>query len=230
MMLSRSLLWVSAVGLAFVDVTSVARAQALDSARAQIQKDSARKADSTRRAAVTADSVRVADILRLRRQIEADSKTFHFGLSLGWRRVFSGSGGNREAAINPATLKVESDGTDHDDFVLSGIVTAFPLKRSWSPLGFVANVNLASFTSDNIATFNKSIEGGGGLAWRLAPDFAVGFTIERMFNRSLREFVQFGNVLVAEGDTVKTLSKDDGRFFRDDNLTAWSVKFLYFLK
>ena len=187
---------------------------------------------------VNPDSASIARILKLRDQIEEQSKTFHFGLSLGWRHILSSTGTvYRDVVIDPMTDKVEVDPIDNGDFVLSGIVTAFPFDEKARfvaipvhNLGFLANVNIASFSSDNLATFNKSMEGGFGLAWRMKNDFAIGLTIERMFSRSLRDFVKPGQVLVVGKDTLTSISKDDGRFFKDDNLTDISFKFLYFLK
>jgi hypothetical protein len=198
----------------------------------QSAADSAKaKAADSVKAINTADSLRIARIIAIRDQVEAQSKTFRFGLSLGWRHILSGTATSfNEASINPTTLVVETDDRDQGDFVLSGIVTAFPFRNNASWLGFLANVNVASFDADNIATFNKSLEGGFGLAGRLGPDFSIGVTIERMFSRSLRQFVKIGSPLVVGTDTIKVLATDDNRFFQDDNLTALSIKFLYFLK
>ena len=189
--------------------------------------------------AAAGDSARIAEVLRIRDKIEKDSKTFHFGLSIGWRHTLSNTGTPmRDASIDPTTNKVTVDSTDVGDFVLSGTVTAFPWAQApdsskWhkiNPLGFIANINIASFNADNLSTFNKSIEGGFGVAWRLASDFAIGATIERKFSRRLRDFVKPNTVLTVGKDTITTLARDDDRFFHDDNLTALSFKFLYFLK
>jgi hypothetical protein len=102
-------------------------------------------------------------------------------------------------------------------------------RNAWR-VGFLANVNLAAFGAENVTTFNESIEGGIGLAYRLSDDFSWGFTVERVFSRRLRDFVKSGTVLVVDGETVTALDRTDGRFFRDDNLTALSFKFLYYLR
>ena len=61
-------------------------------------------------------------------------------------------------------------------------------------------------------------------------DFSLGLTVERVFSRRLRRFVTQGTPLVVAGDTLTSLDRTDDRFFRDDNLTAVSFKFLYFIR
>jgi hypothetical protein len=225
---------------ALLSIVSCVTLLSVNSAKVSAQNTDTAKPQEAAPVDVSAqrDSERVANIIKLRDKIEEQSKTFHFGLSLGWRHIIESTGSvYRDVVIDPVTNQVEVDPIDNGDFVLSGIVTAFPFGQgarigtlSMQDLGFLANVNIASFSSDNIATFNKSIEGGFGLAWRLAKDFSLGVTIERMFSRSLRDFVKPNSMLIVGADTIKSLGKDDDRFFRNDNLTAFSVKFLYFLK
>ena len=125
--------------------------------------------------------------------------------------------------------------------VLSGLVVVYPWKRQvdstdkakltsrcgWCWLGFVANINLASFNSDNIASFNKSIEGGIGVAVRLTDDFGFAGTYERVFSRRLRDFVTADQKIIVDGKPLTAISDDDNRFFIDDNLNAVSFKFVY---
>jgi hypothetical protein len=189
--------------------------------------------DSSAQAAPDADSVRIEKILKFRDDLEKESRTFRLGLSVGWRHRLKTTGDiYRDVVIDPTTNFVQVDEIDRGDVVLSGIMTAYPFQVGTraGPLGFVANVNIASFDAENIGAFNRTIEGGGGIAWRLNPDFGLGFTMERVFSRRLRSFVKPGAPLVVAGDTLTSLSPDDGRFFRDDNMTAVSLKFLYFLR
>ena len=52
-----------------------------------------------------------------------------------------------------------------------------------------------------------------------------------MFGRRARSFIEQGTVLKdAAGNKVTTLDTSDNTYFRDDNMTAWSVKFVYYLK
>jgi hypothetical protein len=180
-----------------------------------------------------ADSIRVARILAFRDSLSKQSKTLRLGLSVGWRHILKSTGSlRRDAVVDPQTKNVSVDSVDQGDVVLSGVMTAFPWQRSdhWiAPLGFLANINLASFGSEGLSTFNKSIEGGGGLAWKFSDDFALGLTLERVFSRTLRSWVEVGKPIVIDDKTVESISKDDGRFFRDDNFSALSIKFLYFL-
>lgn len=171
--------------------------------------------------------------------IEERDKTFRFGLSVGWRHIISSDSAlRRDAAIEPATGKVVVDKVDQGDVVLSAVAVAFPWKKAleqkasgpWR-LGFIANVDLASFGSESMGGFNKSIEGGGGLALKLSDGFSLAMTIERVFSRQLKSFVKTGEPLKdAEGKAVTTLVKSDDRFFKNDNITALSLKFVYFIR
>jgi hypothetical protein len=191
------------------------------------------------KAEAKAEMEREAGVQAIRDSVAKQTRTFKMGLSLGWRHVLA-SGGNvvRDATIDPMTNNVRVDEIDNGAVVLSAILTAFPWKHDstnklasrWRWLGFLANVNLAAFGAENISTFNESIEGGGGLAVRLSDEFSVGMTVERVFSRRLRSFVAHGAPLVVQGDTITSLSRTDDRFFRDDNLTALSFKFLYFIR
>ncbi len=88
--------------------------------------------------------------------------------------------------------------------------------------------SLASFNPDNVSVFNKSLEGGIGVAVRLAQDFGLAGTYERVFSRRLRKFVVEGQQLSVDGKVLTTIDETDDRFFVDDNLSATSFKFIYF--
>lgn len=171
--------------------------------------------------------------------VEKAARTFKMGVSVGWRYTFgSGHRALRDVAIDPVTRNVQLDNVDNNAVVLSGVLSAFPWGRNaktkraknWSWLGFVANIDFASFGTETTSAFNKSIEGGGGIAMRMHDDFALALTLERVLDRSLRRNIKAGEPLVVDGDTLTTLSRADNRFFHDDNLTAISLKFLYFLR
>lgn len=193
---------------------------------------------------------------KARETIEKNSATFRFGLSLGWRHIMAKDASlMQDVAVDPVTGHVVPERIDRGALVLSGVVTAFPWRNDalskaakggtntppvrgplggalapWR-LGFLANINVASFTQDNISVFNKSVEGGLGVAYKMNEDFSLALTVERVFGRSLRSFVVPNTELRdADGTRVTELASTDDRYFKDDNLSAWSVKFVYFFK
>lgn len=211
--------------------------------RAQATQAAPPAADGNAAARAIADSVRIARIARAERDARERNKTFKFGVSLGWRhRIGHREDFYRDAVLNPADSTVQVDTIDSGDVVVSAVMVAYPWKQPgpdgckvrcgnlWR-LGFVANVDLASFAGDETTTFNESIQGGGGLAWRLGDDFSLAMTIERVFSRRLRSYVKPGEKLpVAPGATAEPFARDSDTWFRDDNLTAFSAKFVYFFK
>jgi len=178
-----------------------------------------------------------ARVLALQDSLKA-TRTYRFGLSVGWRAFVGGDRFVTSPAINPADSTVRIDRTDESDVVLSGVVTAFPFAAEggtrsffacgWCGLGFVANLNLASFSAESVTSFNQSIEGGIGLATAMSNDFSLALTVERGFKRRLRDFVKVGEKLEVDGEVLTSLSRDDDRFFVDDNRTAISLKFVFF--
>lgn len=211
------------------------------------------------------ETTTVAEAKRLQ-TLEKNSTTFRFGLSVGWRH----NGADRrsltnDVGIEPTTGNVFIERGDRGAFVLSGVVAAYPWRRTdlaarsdepakkageidpcptagatrcrlgrafaaWH-WGAMANLNLASFSADAISTFNKSIEGGMGVAYKLNEDFSVGATVERIFGRRPRSFVVAGQPIKdKDGKVLYAIDRTDDTYFRDDNMTAWSLKFVYFLK
>jgi hypothetical protein len=185
-------------------------------------------------------------VLAMRDSLAKANKTLQFGLSLGVRQITDLKDVNvRNVVISPIDTTLRVDKKDPTDVVLSGMVTVYPWKKQvdttgrgtpserveyrcrWCWLGFVANINLASFNADNVATFNKSIEGGIGVAVRLTDDFGLAATYERVFSRRLRDFVVANEQIIVDGKPLTAITEDDNRFFIDDNLNALSFKFVY---
>ena len=193
---------------------------------------------------VTKDTIAAVTtrVLALRDSLAKANKTIKFGLSIGIRQITDLKDVNvRNVVISPIDTTLRVDRKDPTDVVLSGLVVVYPWKKqvdssdskkitsrcNWCWLGFVANINLASFNTDNIATFNKSIEGGIGVAVRLTDDFGFAGTYERVFSRRLRDFVAADQKIIVDGKPLTAISDDDNRFFIDDNLNAVSFKFVY---
>ena len=185
------------------------------------------------------------------RELEKNFQTFRFGVSLGWRHNVSKSV-VREVSINPANNFVVMDSIDRGAFILSGVVAAHPwrnrellaakdaakkqnpwqwaLSNMWR-LGFLANLNVAEFSPSSVNTFNKSLEGGLGWTIKLNEEFAFAATTERRFGRRARSFVKAGEPLRnGSGEVVTSLNLDDNTYFRDDNMTTVSFKFVYYIK
>jgi hypothetical protein len=193
-------------------------------------------------------------VLATRDSLQKVNRTLQFGLSIGIRMITDLDDVNiRNVVISPIDTTLRVDKRDPTDVVLSGVISVYPWKKREATrisvntsdttkrdttvtykcgacgLGFVANINLASFNADNIATFNRSIEGGIGLAWRLTDDFALAATYERVFSRRIRDFVLPGQRIIVDGKALTAITEDDNRFFVDDNLNAVSVKFVYII-
>ena len=59
---------------------------------------------------------------------------------------------------------------------------------------------------------------------------SIKTSYERIFNRALRQNItdMQGNVIMVGGQPVTELNPDSEILFRDDNLTAYSFKFIFF--
>jgi hypothetical protein len=201
------------------------------------------------KAAADAEAAKKKEQLRLK-DIEKNSETLRLGLSLGWRHNLSKHPSLfRDVGINPANNLVVVETIDRGAFVLSGVIAAYPWRNRsltepptgskadsgssgflWR-IGFIANVNVAEFNAENIQTFNKGLEGGLGISVKVNEEFAIAATLERMFARRLRSFVKSGEMLTDKnGDPVTSLSATDNTYFRDDNMSGVSFKFVYYLK
>jgi hypothetical protein len=104
-------------------------------------------------------------------------------------------------------------------------------------IGFVANLNVASFGADQLRTIAStlSIEGGLGLALKLDDHFAVSLSVDRVFSRQLRdEFVDMASKtekidrqIRVDGKILTKLDTADDRLFYTNNRTALLFKFVY---
>lgn len=185
--------------------------------------------------------------LARRELAKKEQRVFKLGFSIGWRQLLgSDETLRRDVVINPATNFAHFEAMDHGAVMASGVLAVFPRKRKavctgrcrqglgWR-FGFLANVKLATFGADEVTTFNQSIEGGIGPMVRLSDDFGMALTIERVFSRRARSFIVPGQFVYDSADTLTrkpltSLDPTDSRFFVADNLTAFSFKFVYFLR
>jgi hypothetical protein len=164
---------------------------------------------------------------------ESRSGVIHFAVGLGVRFIYDKKEYFGEPSISPIDSTLQIDSRDRGAVILSGVVMATPFVNSggaMSNLGFVANVNLAEISSENISTINnKSIEGGLGISYRLQSNFALAVTYDLVFSRRLRDYVlQYeGEKIFDNGKTLTGLNREDDNFFIDDNLSSLSLKFIY---
>jgi hypothetical protein len=104
-------------------------------------------------------------------------------------------------------------------------------------IGFIANLNIASFGADQLRTIAStlSIEGGLGLALKLDDHFAVSLSVDRVFSRQLRdEFVDMASKTAKKDRQIRVddkiltkLDAADDRLFYTNNRTALLFKFVY---
>lgn len=185
-----------------------------------------------------------AQLARVHQQIaefEKSKRVFKWGLSIGWRHIQAPESSLlRNAVLQEGTDTVRVAKIDRGAVVVSGAVVAYPWTFTEEAanerihrgrLGFIANIAVASFGQDKIASFNESVEGGIGLAYRVSQDFALAATVERVFSRRLRGHIVPDAALppLPPGAT-RDFSVDNDQYFHDDNLTAWSFKFVYFFR
>lgn len=179
------------------------------------------------------------------------SSSVRVGLSLGLRLIADfRAAQTRQIAISAIDTTLLVNGLDIADLNLSGVVVAFPWKRTevprkatpddtsttqWNPnflsrLGFLANVNITQIAPQNTSFFNKSVEGGIGLVYKIGDtdDFGIAATYERVFSRRLRQPQLEGNKLLIGDETLTSVSLGDDRFFVDDPLSAVSLRFVFF--
>lgn len=170
---------------------------------------------------------------QLNKMTEAKTSVIHFAVSLGVRFIYDKQEYFGEPSISPIDSTLQIDSKDRGAVIISGVIMATPFvtKGSWiSNLGFVANVNLAAISSENVNTINnKSIEGGLGISYRLQSNFALAVTYDLVYSRRLRDYVLIrkGDKLFDNGKVLTELNRESNNFFIDDNLSSLSLKFIY---
>jgi len=178
-----------------------------------------------------------ADVKTIQAQLSkmADSKAgvIHFAVGLGVRFIYDEKEYFGEPSISPIDSTLQIDSRDRGAVILSGVIMATPFvtKTSWiSNLGFVANLNLAEISSENVNTINnKSIEGGLGISYQLQSNFALAVTYDLVYSRRLRDYVltRKGDRLFDNGKVLTKLNRENDNLFIDDNLSSLSLKFIY---
>jgi hypothetical protein len=170
---------------------------------------------------------------QLNKMADAKAGVIHFAVSLGVRFIYDKEEYFGEPSISPIDSTLQIDSKDRGAVIISGVIMATPFvtKQSWlSNLGFVANVNLAAISSENVNTINnKSIEGGLGISYRLQSNFALALTYDLVYSRRLRDYVltRKGEKILEDGKVLTELNRESDNFFIDDNLSSLSLKFIY---
>ena len=114
---------------------------------------------------------------------------FKIGLSIGYRWYIGHDDVVPTYTISPndSTVQRNKD-SDWSDVVLSGTIAVFPLnfakpadgsEQYWNRIGFIANVDIASFSIDKAKALSTplSIEGGIGLAYKITDYFALAASL-----------------------------------------------------
>lgn len=212
--------------------------------QAQVSTDSSRQSQPQTATVATPAVATAEQLAALHKQIEEyekNNRVFKWGLSIGWRNLLGDENSlYRNAVLQAGSDTVRAEKIDRGALVLSGALVAFPWKLPIergakvprkAHLGFIANIAFATFGEDNITTFNQSIEGGLGVAYRMSTDFALAVTAERVFSRRLRSHIRNNKPLppLPAGEE-RDFSRENEQYFYDDNLSAWSFKFLYFFR
>jgi hypothetical protein len=188
----------------------------------------------------------------LREELGGENSIFRFGVSMGPRilrlkseekvdfldpflsGVYLDSVGNRTLQVNKSK--------DKSAWLISAVLGITPgrnlEKDESSTFGhfirsrstFILNVNLSTLANSK-NSFNERIEGGIGYGLEIHNRFAMGVTLERVFNRALHEKIRDeleGQALILDGQPVLELDENDDQLFRDQDLTAWSFKFILY--
>lgn len=104
--------------------------------------------------------------------------------------------------------------------------------RQLSNISFIATVNLVSIGSKAETLFNKKIDGGLGVGYRLNEDFHLALTAEMFSVKQLKDYIMDGykdKVLSIDGQAVTALDPADTRLFTDKYVPGFSLKFIYIL-
>ena len=102
-------------------------------------------------------------------------------------------------------------------------------------MGFTANINLIEVADSQLGTtFNKSIDGGFGIAYSLDKEyqFVVAATYERTSTRRPQKWVieNEGKPIIVDGEPLTSIDISDDTYYIDTGLNAWSIKFIYHFK
>lgn len=169
---------------------------------------------------------------------QEEEKTFKFGLSIGTRATWGQKSSRSIAYITPdSTIGTEIG--DVYSMILSSSIATFPFTKSekvfWQNFGFLANINLAEFTNDEVGTvFNKAIDGGMGFAIAFGDDknFALAATYERISIRRPTQYLldNSGKKLYENGEIITTIDYTNNKYYIDSGLNGMSIKFVFHFK
>ncbi len=159
---------------------------------------------------------------------------YKIGISLGPRRILSHIDEFFRASVTSDSSKVVLDKIDKTSMILSTSISAFPWavrtgKCWYKNFGFMLNINIAEIGSAEKFAFNKRIDGGIGAVLKLNDDFAIAFSYEYVANRRLKEWVlkKEGQVILVEGQVVKSIDLTDDNYYMDSGLNAVALKFIF---
>lgn len=177
--------------------------------------------------------------------LKINKDAIKFGVSLGFNYLTKDI---YDASLSPINNTLQLEKASPASFLLSTAVVINPISgyyrkldsagnpvgdiytRTW-PISFIATVNLAQFGSAQ-TSFNKKIDGGLGLGYRLSDDFHIALTAEMISVRQLRDYIADsykGTTITVNNEVLNALDTSDNRFFTDKYMFGVSLKFVYIL-
>lgn len=180
-------------------------------------------------------------------------KNVDIGLSVGFNTVFEKL---HEARISPIDQKVFLTNMPRQSFLLSTTISVpfnvtlrqgkenakqiqyqqvrnGPFYRTPLGLCFVASLNLANLSSTQSGSiFNKKIDGGLGLGYRVSQNFQISLTYEKISIRQPRQFLKDleGKNIIINNQILNSLDIEDNNYFVDKYLNSAAIKFIYVIK
>lgn len=174
------------------------------------------------------------------------SKSVKVGISLGYSALL---GNLYNASISPIDNTLKLQNQFPANFLISTALVINPIKtlrvleesnskvlrvvgEQLQNISFVATVNLVSFGSSTETLFNKKIDGGLGIGYKMSDDFHIAFTAEMFSVKQLREYLIKGynnQELVIDGKSLTAFDETDTRLFHDKYVPGFSLKFIYII-
>ena len=189
---------------------------------------------------------------------EADSfsvrinKGYNVGVSLGGSYVL---GKLYETGLSPIDYTLYVEPTNRSAFLMSTAL-AIPLSKGelggsyfrkyddqgkvsgpvyYIPYGLylVATVNLATFhDAMGGGVFNRRIDGGIGLGYRINQDLMLSLTFEKVSIRQPREFLLAYNnqVILIDGQPLTALDSSNDGYFKTNYFRSFALKLIYLFR
>ena len=184
---------------------------------------------------------------------EFKAKGINFGVSVGYNFAHNTL---YEASLSPIDHTFSIATLPKNSFVISTALS-FPLTRgklggatytkidnAGKPIGepyyvpwglcLIATLNIATFNeASNGSIFNKQIDGGLGIGYRLDDHFQIALAYEMISFRQPKQFLidQYQGKVINVGDQkLISLDEKDNNFFHNKYVGSISLKLIYLIK